>query len=350
MRPIPVVFNIWKLKIHTYGIGLAITFWFAVRYYERRVRRAGYPYQWITGVFLWVVVASIVGARGVHVLANLSGPYPASPDYLHHPSQILQIWNGGLSSFGGLLGGVPTGVILARRRCPQLKTLLALDLVAPVLMASWALGRLLGPQLMVNGGGHPTHQWFGMQYATGNPAQPFTPKELPVPIFQAIECFIIYLILIWVERRFRSRPNGFVLAAAMALWGLSRFAEQHLWLSDQASHLGGILVQAAGLTLFAAGLLVMALLWRRHTRALAAGGDGAGAGAKDDGESTDGGSADAKPSEPAEPSEGDEDEGDEDEGDEDEVDDDGALVTAGPGGGEDRSPSGADGADGVDDD
>ena len=65
----------------------------------------------------------------------------------------------------------------------------ALDLVTPVLLACWALGRLLVPQLMVAGGGHPTHQWFGMYYA-GQAG-----RRLPVPIFQALEDFTVYLIL-----------------------------------------------------------------------------------------------------------------------------------------------------------
>ena len=72
VKPIPVSFNIWKLKIHTYGIGLAITFWFAFRYFERRLRDRGYPWQWLAGAFVWIIVAAIIGARAVHVLANLS--------------------------------------------------------------------------------------------------------------------------------------------------------------------------------------------------------------------------------------------------------------------------------------
>ena len=58
MRPIPVAFHIWFLEIHTYGIGLALTFWFGLRYTERRLRQAGYPWQWVTGMFVWVIVAS----------------------------------------------------------------------------------------------------------------------------------------------------------------------------------------------------------------------------------------------------------------------------------------------------
>ena len=70
--------------------------------------------------------------------------------------------------------------------------------MAPVLMACWGIGRLLGPQLMVAGGGHPTHQWFGMYYA-GQAG-----KRLPVPIFQAIEDFTIFGILLLVERWLRT--------------------------------------------------------------------------------------------------------------------------------------------------
>ena len=251
MKPIPVSFNIWKLKIHTYGIGLAVTFWLAFRYFERRLRKAGYPTQWFTGVFVWIIVSAIVGARAVHVLANLS-------EYTSDPSQIFAIWNGGLSSFGGLIGGIPTGLILARKRCPQLKTVAALDLVAPVLMAAWGVGRLLGPQLMIAGGGHPTSQWFGMYYAGE------TGKRLPVPIFQSIESFIIFGILIYIEHRAPRRPTGFILSATMAMWGLSRFCEEHLWLTD-TSHIGSLLVQVAGLALCAAGILTMLFLWRRHS-------------------------------------------------------------------------------------
>ena len=62
MRPIPVVFHIGPLQVHTYGIGLAITFWFAYRYFGRRLRANGYPDAWLGRMFTWVVVAAIVGA------------------------------------------------------------------------------------------------------------------------------------------------------------------------------------------------------------------------------------------------------------------------------------------------
>jgi phosphatidylglycerol---prolipoprotein diacylglyceryl transferase len=261
MKPIPVAFHIGPLEVHTYGIGLAITFWFAYRYCARRLAARGYPNDWLGGVFIWIVVAAIVGARALHVLSNLAY-------YRNNPGDIVAIWHGGLSSFGGLLFALPTGLILARRRCPELGTVALMDIVTPVLMAAWALGRLLGPQLMVAGGGHPTTQWFGMYYSGQ------VGKRLPVPIFQAIEDFAIFCVLIILERRLARWPDGSartgfppgaVLGTAMVLWGAERFVDEHLWLGEEG-HLGSLLVQGAGLALVVTGsiwLVVVARRWRR---------------------------------------------------------------------------------------
>jgi phosphatidylglycerol:prolipoprotein diacylglycerol transferase len=258
MRPIPVVFHIGPLQVHTYGIGLALTFWFAFTYFERRLRKNGYRTDWFVGVFLWIILAAVVGARALHVISNTSY-------YSHNPAQITAIWHGGLSSFGGLLFAVPTGIILTRRRCPELPIGRALDIIAPVLLAAWALGRLLGPQLMVAGGGHRTHQWFGMYYA-GQAG-----KRLPVPLFQAAEDFGVFLVLILIERRLArwpdgsirtGYPSGTVIGTAMVLWGIERTLDEHLWLGEDG-HLGSLLVQIAGVLLVVGG---GALLLRTRRR------------------------------------------------------------------------------------
>jgi phosphatidylglycerol:prolipoprotein diacylglycerol transferase len=252
MKPIPVVFHIGPLQVHTYGIGLALTFWFGFTYFDRRLRRDGYQTDWLAPVFLWIIGSAVVGARALHVLSDLGY-------YRHNLGDILAIWHGGLSSFGGLIFAVPTGILLARRRCPELPTSRALDLVAPVLLASWAMGRLLGPQLMVAGGGHPTHQWFGMYYA-GQAG-----RRLPVPIFQATEDFCVFLILIAIERRLSRWPDGsprsgyppgIVLSVAMMLWGIERSLDEHLWLGEDG-RLGSLLVQVAGLLLLLGGAFLL---------------------------------------------------------------------------------------------
>lgn len=261
MRPIPIEFHIGPLVVHTYGIGLAVTFWFGYRYFAYRLRKAGYSDRWLAGTFVWIVVSAIIGARAVHVVANLS-------DYTSNPLTVFAIWQGGLSSFGGLVLAIPTGLLSARRRCPSLRAAIAADLVTPVLVASWALGRLLGPQLMIAGGGKPTHQWFGMYYA-GQAG-----KRLPVPIFQGAEDFAIFCVLILIERRIErlvasrapasavGRPAGAVVGTGMVLWGIERVLDEKLWLA-YPGQLGDVLVEAAGVGLAIAGIVVLAVARRR---------------------------------------------------------------------------------------
>jgi hypothetical protein len=121
------------------------------------------------------------------------------------------------------------------------------------------MGRLLGPQLMVAGGGHQTHQWFGMYYADQ------AGKRLPVPIIQALEDFAVFLILIAIERhldRWPDRtprfgyPPGLVIGTAMILWGIERSLDEHLWLG-QDGRLGSDLVQLAGVLLVVAGAVIL---------------------------------------------------------------------------------------------
>jgi phosphatidylglycerol:prolipoprotein diacylglycerol transferase len=269
MKPIPTSFHLGPLEIHTYGIGLALTFWFAYWYFERRLRARGVRTDWLAGAFVYIIVAAVVGARTLHVLSNLGM-------YRHQPADILAVWHGGLSSFGGLLFAVPTGIIVQRRRCPELSTARALDIVAPVLMAAWSMGRLLGPQLMVAGGGHPSHQWFCMYYAGQQGCR------IPVPIIQSLEDFTVFVVLLLIEHRLehwpdgRARtntPTGVVLGTGMVLWGIERTLDEHLWLGETGA-LGSDLVQVAGVLLVVGGIVLLLRAQHRWRSWLAAGAPG----------------------------------------------------------------------------
>jgi phosphatidylglycerol:prolipoprotein diacylglycerol transferase len=251
VKPIPVVFHIGPLEVHTYGIGLALTFYFGYRYFAARLRKAGYEDSWFGSTFIWIVVAAIVGARALHVIANLSY-------YRENLGDIFAIWHGGLSSFGGLALAIPVGLWSTHRRCPTLRLGIAADLVAPVLAASWAIGRLLGPQLMVAGGGKLTNDWFGMYYAGQ------VGKRLPVPIFQALECTAVYLVALGCERYIHHRggPIGVVTGVTVALWSLSRFFDEYFWLTKDN---GTDAIEIGSLCLFVIGLGIAGiLLWRNR--------------------------------------------------------------------------------------
>jgi prolipoprotein diacylglyceryltransferase len=159
---------------------------------------------------------------------------------------MIALWQGGLASFGGLALAIPTGLLLARRYWPE-RTRTFCDALVPALLLGWALGRVLGPQLMVAGGGHETSQWFGMYY------QGQIGKRVPVPLIQACEDATTWLLALALERR-KVRP-GVVTAFAMIIWGVVRSLDEH-YLLDQNSHSGSLGVQLAGAILALGGIVL----------------------------------------------------------------------------------------------
>lgn len=257
MRPIPTAFHIGPLEFHTYGLGLAIAFYVAWRYLVARVRARGIRTDPLVELGIWVVVSALFGARLFHVLTNWS-------TYSSQPLQILEVWHGGLASFGGLLFAVPTALWVKHRRYPELGILDGLDIAVPALALGWAVGRILGPQLMVAGGGHPTTSWIGMYYADQ------VGKRIPVPIIQALEDGALFVLLILVERRLqrvsaaratRTPPTGALTAIAMVVWGIARGLDERLWLGEDG-RLGSDLVQAASVALAIGGLVIGVVVYR----------------------------------------------------------------------------------------
>ncbi|MGC9155451.1 MAG: prolipoprotein diacylglyceryl transferase [Ferrimicrobium sp.] len=220
MRPIPVAFHIGPLVLHTYGFGLGITFWFAYWYLSRRFQHYGLSTKWLEKSFIWIIVMAVVGARTVHCIANISY-------YLAHPILVFAVWQGGLSSYGGIAGGLIVALYALHKYNPEISFRTAADVTAPVLLAAWAMGRLLGPQLMFAGGGHPTTAWYGMKYAGE------VGYRIPVPIFQSIETIITFSIVLGLSRLYPQwkMPALSLAVTAYGIWSIGRFFDEYLWLA-----------------------------------------------------------------------------------------------------------------------
>lgn len=243
MSGVPTSFHLGPLVFHTYGFGLAIAAYVAFLYAERRFRARHLSlehFSWFTG---WVIVAGLVGARLAHIATNWS-------IYQHDPARAFALWQGGLASFGGIAFGLVVGLVLVRRWWPEVAMLTFSDALVPALIAGWALGRVLGPQFMFQGGGHLTHQWFGIHYAGQ------VGKRVPVPLIQGAEDGLLWLALVGLERRGRVHRAGVITGVAMVIWGVVRALDEH-FLLGQHSKSGSLGVQLAGLVLSVAGVVIV---------------------------------------------------------------------------------------------
>ncbi|MEO9181146.1 MAG: prolipoprotein diacylglyceryl transferase family protein [Acidimicrobiales bacterium] len=243
MSGVPISFHLGPLVFHTYGLGLAIAAYVCYLYARKRLASAGFDVA-LFGHFTFALIASgLIGARLANIATNWSY-------YSGHPQRWIAVWQGGLASFGGIALALPIGLYLQRRWWPESSLTRFTDALVPALLAGWALGRVLGPQFMVNGGGHLTHQWFGISYHDQ------FGKRIPVPLIQGLEDALLWLGLLGLERTWARRATGIVTGVAMLVWGVVRSTDERLLLG-QASHSGSLGVQIAGLSLALAGVVLL---------------------------------------------------------------------------------------------
>ena len=249
MSGVPTSFHLGPLAFHTYGLGLAIAAYVAYTYAERRLRRHALNLRHFAAFTAVVLVAGLVGARCAHVATNWSL-------YEHDVARVFALWQGGLASFGGIALALVFAVPLVRRWWPEVTLLAFADALVPALVAGWALGRVLGPQFMYQGGGHLTHQWFGLHYA-GQAG-----KRVPVPLIQGAEDGALWALLVGIERRFPRRFTGLITGVALVVWGAVRALDEH-FLLGQDSKSGSVGVQLAGVAMALLGAAILVRAGRR---------------------------------------------------------------------------------------
>jgi phosphatidylglycerol:prolipoprotein diacylglycerol transferase len=245
----PTSFHLGPLVFHIYGFGLAIAAYVCFLYARRRLERAGFNVEPFGRYAAAMIVSGLVGARLAHIATNWSY-------YSGHPVRWIELWQGGLASFGGLGLAIPVGLFLQRRWWPTSSLARFSDALVPALIAGWALGRVLGPQFMVDGGGHLTHQWFGLSYSGQSG------KRVPVPLIQGLEDGLLWLALLGLQRQKISKRAGVLTGAGMIVWGIVRALDERLLLG-QRSHSGSVGVQVAGIVLALSGVTLVLVQWRR---------------------------------------------------------------------------------------
>lgn len=94
-----IAFTIGSYEVHWYGIIIAFGFALAVLYGGRTAYKWKMSLDGMTDVLIWGTIFGIVCARAYYVLFEW--------DYFSaHPSEIIQIWNGGIAIYGGIIGAI----------------------------------------------------------------------------------------------------------------------------------------------------------------------------------------------------------------------------------------------------
>jgi len=216
--------GIGPVQLSPHGVGIAFGCFVGAWLMARRARARGYDENHAWNTAAWGVVGAIIGARVAYVVGHL--------DAFSSPLEWLEIWKGGISLIGGLLGGILLAALYFRRH--DLDFFELADLGAPALALGIALGRsgdlVIGDHL-----GKPTHFFLGWVYKGGTLISPppcLTPsghRVYPTPsgcilpgiqvhqtaLYDALWSLAIFGILLWIERRPRRRGLVFLTWASL---------------------------------------------------------------------------------------------------------------------------------------
>ncbi|MBD5303374.1 MAG: prolipoprotein diacylglyceryl transferase [Muribaculaceae bacterium] len=192
----PILISFGPIAVRWYGLMFAIGFTIGYWIVAKMFKHEGAPEKWLGTLLIYMVVATIVGARLGHVFFYEWGYYSK------HPVEIFKIWEGGLASHGGTIA-----LIIA---------LFLFSWIVSKKPASWVFDKVVIPIALVGGlirlgnlmnseiyGGATDLPWGFIFLRNGE-----TIPAHPTQIYEALCYFCLFGLLMWMywKRNAEERP------------------------------------------------------------------------------------------------------------------------------------------------
>ncbi|GLX12051.1 prolipoprotein diacylglyceryl transferase [Pseudomonas straminea] len=215
----PVALDLGFLQIHWYGLMYLVGIggaWFLA---SRRLH--AFDPTWskekLSDLVFWVAMGVIVGGRLGYVL------FYDLPAYIANPLLILEVWKGGMSFHGGLIGVMLATLWFARRNGKSFFELM--DFIAPLVPIGLGAGRI-GNFINAELWGKVSDVPWAMVFPTGGPL-PRHPSQLYQFALEGVALFVI----LWIYSR-KPRPTMAVSGLFAVCYGIFRFIVEFVRVPD----------------------------------------------------------------------------------------------------------------------
>ncbi len=251
----PVALQLGPLKIHWYGLTYLIGFaaaWWLGRLRAQRPH-SGWTAQQVGDLVFYGALGVVLGGRIGYIL------FYDFATYMENPVRILQVWQGGMSFHGGLIGLLIAMWFFGRRYD---KTFFEVtDFLAPIAPVGLGAGRIGN---FINGElwGKVSDVPWAMVFPGAGPL-PRHPSQLYESFLEGAVLFVI----VWL---FSSKPRPIRAVSGMFLffYGVFRFLVEFVRMPDpQLGYLafGWVTMgQILSLPMIVAGLILLWLAYRNR--------------------------------------------------------------------------------------
>jgi phosphatidylglycerol---prolipoprotein diacylglyceryl transferase len=211
--------HIGPLSISPHGVGIAVGFLIGAWFMLPASRAKGISDEEVYPLFTLAAIGAIVGSRVAYVVNHI-GDYRNVVD-------IFEVWKGGISLLGGIIGAILLAVTRMRRR--HLNFWKLMDAAMPGLALGIFVGRT-GDLIIADHLGKTTTFFLGYRcppfgVETGSPCVPGTIVH-QTALYDQFFALVILLVLLWLRRT--PRYDGFITMMFGAMYASGRVVEDFL--------------------------------------------------------------------------------------------------------------------------
>ena len=222
-----VAFSIGKMEIAWYAIIIALGMVFAVSYTIYQAKKIGVTTDDILDYAIFTIPVGIIGARLYYVLSK--------PENFNSLAEVINIRNGGLAIYGGLLAGAATVFVVSVVK--KIRFTAIGDCCMPGILMAQAIGRW---------GNFMNGEAFGYEYdglfrmGLNNLLTGYkTVYVHPTFLYESLWNIIGFVLIVFVLKRFKSY-DGEIILVTCAWYGLGRMFIEGLRTDSLYTSLGSL--------------------------------------------------------------------------------------------------------------
>jgi phosphatidylglycerol:prolipoprotein diacylglycerol transferase len=208
----PVAFSIGDRGVYWYGIIIAVGLLLCVLYASKTSPRFNVDAGKLINCTLVGIITGIIGARTYYCFFQWDY-------YSKNPIEVFYINNGGLAIYGGIIGSMIGGLIVAKIQ--KMKIMAVLDVAMNSFLLGQGIGRWGNFTNQEAFGSETTLPWRMMSEGTGGVA------VHPCFLYESIWCLLGFLVL-YLYSKFRQRYSGQIFFMYLVWYGFERMIVEGL--------------------------------------------------------------------------------------------------------------------------
>lgn len=198
LGPLPI--RVWGFFV---ALGIAISLWIVYK----KSKKLELNSESALDAAFYTIVVGIVGARLFHIV------FYEPMFFIQNPIEMLKLWHGGMSSYGGFFGAVVGFVWYAKRKkLLNFYMMKYADLFAYASIIGWMIARV-GCFMIHDHIGKPCNCFLAIDTPIG--------PRLDMALLELI-ALIPLAVYVYAKRK-KQHPHGFYLALICVYYGVIRF-------------------------------------------------------------------------------------------------------------------------------